>query len=802
MLSTFFNRSFSIVLATLTILGVSAVQAQDLKPFLTLQIGSPSTLIGIAEQVIGIVIDDPADSSKTKAQLAQFKNMPGVNNAGTFGIALMENEASPFGIDAAIFLPIRDFKTFNIPGMEDGINMMRAMAQQNGTNKYTIASPAGNVVGYQKTGYFVLATETADAFANTADPKKVFAEVEKFTLGVHVNLDNISFETVEKGFGQAIILAAMTGVEPDAMGDTDSVLDNLANLFDDIVTSTMGVTLNARTLELTASTQVTPRPGSQWAEKVSKTKNVQTKLGAFVPDTPQIVTAGHYYNYLIDREINNINEFMKLVPSALMEGFLESMEGEEEAEKFQKAAELLLGYAAEVVNLITEERLIDATYSLDTDGTLIMAMATKDTKKAVELDEQLFGSLLEEFIGKEGKEFIEGKIKRDYETIAGYSLSSLPNILANLPPDIDLPEEIKSMPLGVLWAVKDREAVVFALGLDFDKAEKTLKDALAKTATPIQPKQTFVFGLKPFGTFMQTQFLPLIEKFGVSETDIVQAKEVFTKLAALDASAKIVGTTEFPGNSILNKLQVDGKFSTAYFQVMLAPAINAAREAARRMQCSTNIMRITMALHTYHDANNAFPPLYTVGSSDSSDDSSSDSGNRPLHSWRVLILPYIEQQALYDRIRLDEPWDSPFNRQFHNAMIPLYACPSGTPRMNAGRMEYCTYSVIAGEGFKPATGAGTKTGVGIGAISDGTSNTIAIVEVGVPFCWMDPRADVDLAMLARGINRPGGRVGSAHAGGMNVGFFDGAVRFIPQTVEATILRAFGTIAGGEIETLP
>lgn len=61
---------------------------------------------------------------------------------------------------------------------------------------------------------------------------------------------------------------------------------------------------------------------------------------------------------------------------------------------------------------------------------------------------------------------------------------------------------------------------------------------------------------------------------------------------------------------------------------------------------------------------------------------------------------------------------------------------------------------------------------------------------------MNPTADIDLAELAKGVNAEG-RVGSGHLGGMNAGFFDGAVRFIPQAVNLEVLRAFGTIAGGE-----
>ena len=219
---------------------------------------------------------------------------------------------------------------------------------------------------------------------------------------------------------------------------------------------------------------------------------------------------------------------------------------------------------------------------------------------------------------------------------------------------------------------------------------------------------------------------------------------------------------------------------------LLLPAVQAAREAARRMQCSNNIKQIVLALHCYHDVHNALPPLYTV-----------DANGKPLHSWRVLILPYIEQSALYEAIRLDEPWDSEHNKQFHSMNIPGYRCPSNGSGYAPGM---CAYSAIAGEGFVPATG------LDFGAFRDGLSNTLAIVEVREAFNWMDPTADVTLDELVEeflpGGRLRGNRVGSYHTGGMNVGFCDGSVRFISETVDRKVLRGLGTRAGGESSPLP
>jgi prepilin-type processing-associated H-X9-DG protein len=85
----------------------------------------------------------------------------------------------------------------------------------------------------------------------------------------------------------------------------------------------------------------------------------------------------------------------------------------------------------------------------------------------------------------------------------------------------------------------------------------------------------------------------------------------------------------------------------------------------------------------------------------------------------------------------------------------------------------------------------------IAAITDGTSNTIAIVERATPVCWMDPTQEITFAEACKGINVSDEGLGSNHTGGINVGFFDGSVQFISQTIDLAVLWALFTRAGGE-----
>ena|GEM_PF-1885476 len=254
------------------------------------------------------------------------------------------------------------------------------------------------------------------------------------------------------------------------------------------------------------------------------------------------------------------------------------------------------------------------------------------------------------------------------------------------------------------------------------------------------------------------------------------------------------------GNTPLHIATVHGNVEVAKFLVSQRADVNVknnngdtpsrAAERVAENSCSNNIKQIVWAIHNFHNVHNGLPPLYSV-----------DANGNPLHSWRVLILPFIGEDELYKKIRLDEPWDSQHNSQFHNVHIPVYYCPSNSGI--AGKIN-CSYSTIAGAAFRPALQEHGQTPRDtLSWWRDGTINQIVIVEVKQPFCWMDPTADVDLEELAKGINKPNGRVGSLHThGGMNIGLGDGAVRFVEENIDSAILRALGDPTDGVSVSLP
>jgi type II secretory pathway pseudopilin PulG len=209
---------------------------------------------------------------------------------------------------------------------------------------------------------------------------------------------------------------------------------------------------------------------------------------------------------------------------------------------------------------------------------------------------------------------------------------------------------------------------------------------------------------------------------------------------------------------------------------LLLPAIQSAREAARRSQCMNNLKQIGLALHNYHDANGSFPPAYIA-----------DASGTPMHSWRVLILPYLEERALYNEYDFSEPWDGPNNSRLATRMPRVFACPS-----DSAASTTTDYAGVLGE---HCVFRGTQS-VSITAISDGTSNTLLVGEaVGAKIPWMKP-ADIDIDKHPA-LGDPDGFT-SNHAGGVNFLHCDASVRFISLSVNPQTLRALYTRDGNEV----
>ena len=203
------------------------------------------------------------------------------------------------------------------------------------------------------------------------------------------------------------------------------------------------------------------------------------------------------------------------------------------------------------------------------------------------------------------------------------------------------------------------------------------------------------------------------------------------------------------------------------------PAVQKAREAASKMNSQNNLKQIALAMHNYHSIYNRFPPAAIA-----------DKNGKALLSWRVAILPYIEEHELYKQFKLDEPWDSETNKKLLPKMSRIFLPPNAAH----GSTTSTAYRVFTGKSAAFEDPAGPK----LQDFSDGTSNTIIVVEAGETVPWTKPD---DLEYDAA---KPLPKFGGYFKGGFNAAFADGSVRFLSETVSEKNLRALITRNGGEL----
>ncbi len=250
-----------------------------------------------------------------------------------------------------------------------------------------------------------------------------------------------------------------------------------------------------------------------------------------------------------------------------------------------------------------------------------------------------------------------------------------------------------------------------------------------------------------------------------------------TVMAVEEGGVRLVTRSSMPGGD----LDLSSSATTVPVLIaLLLPAVQSAREAARRAQSMNNLKQIGLAAFNYESANGHFPAQAIT-----------DDNGRPLLSWRVAILPYIEEGALYEEFHLNEPWDSPHNRALIERMPQVYASTNVPQTTEQGLTFYRGISGDQGIFTVKPDGKGRR----IAEIWDGTSNTIMAGEAAEPVIWTKPEDipvpedPVRLIEIFGGEQRPGGA---------NALFSDGSVRFLSEAIDPMVLRAIMTINGGEI----
>ena len=239
----------------------------------------------------------------------------------------------------------------------------------------------------------------------------------------------------------------------------------------------------------------------------------------------------------------------------------------------------------------------------------------------------------------------------------------------------------------------------------------------------------------------------------------------------MDAAAKSLEGAKITGSGKSRTLSAAMAFDSKVLAGLMLPSTEKVREAADRTRAQNNLKQVVLGMHNYEGAFQKFPPteVKTPGKAG------------PGLSWRVAILPWIEEETLYRQFKHDEPWDSDHNKKLLTKMPKVFMIPGSDPAAAAAGKTYLrTFSL--GKGMKVLD------------IADGLSNTIAVVEAADAVEWTKPdELDADAkdphALIRWGWN--GGTVA-------NLALFDGSVRSVQKKISAKTLKAAVTPNGGEV----
>lgn len=196
--------------------------------------------------------------------------------------------------------------------------------------------------------------------------------------------------------------------------------------------------------------------------------------------------------------------------------------------------------------------------------------------------------------------------------------------------------------------------------------------------------------------------------------------------------------------------------------------------------CQSNLRVIGTAMQRYHDAHGTYPPAYVVGED-----------GKPAHSWRVLLLPYLGEDALYEKYDQSQPWNSEHNLKLAEQMPQVYACPDDTGNQ---QQRDTSYMVIVSD-------LGVFQGAKSASIEDldSPSTTLLVVEVAsTGICWLEP-VDLQGDRMEYQINSAtDGGLGSRHEeAGASILNANGTVQFLHEyeammegnySLESRILR--------------
>jgi prepilin-type processing-associated H-X9-DG protein len=361
-------------------------------------------------------------------------------------------------------------------------------------------------------------------------------------------------------------------------------------------------------------------------------------------------------------------------------------------------------------------------------------------------------------------------------TIAGYAvLEPVRPLLAQVLPQLQraVPPMFRDL-TDLPMSIDNVRVSADLVGEAADRVGVELKFGTADAETAKRVAHVLKRGMNDGKSLGMALFTQQMER-GPNDPEVAEAMLRYAQRMADMAQAMLEPKPE--GNDVVIKAELRaGVAEVGMMSALLLPATQAARDAARRNQSQNNLKWIGLSLQNYHDKHNQFPSHATY-----------DGNGKPLLSWRVYMLPELEEQALFEQFHLDEPWDSEHNKKLIDKMPAVFQHPG------VALPGKTVYQAIVGKG----AAFDEKGGVPLQSFTDGTSKTVMVVEVApekaVPWTkpadWeFDPEKEIDASDF-----------GGVWAGGIfNAVFGDGHVEVLTRSDNPKELKARFTRNGGEI----
>ena len=552
----------------------SAARAAELEPFFAVKASSINTFVTIAEGVASMA--GAANEPGFQMALAAVREIRGFNFNGDFGIAIAVTEGDT--LSPILLLPITDLANAHIPASPEVFESIRPFLMRRNAERTDIVTPFGTYAALQRQGFLVVVPENIVA-SLPADPRTLFADIQRYTIGVKLDLTKVEFETIENLFAPVMLMVMMTA--PEMVEQLEEMIEMYRALYNEVSAISYGIAVNTQNADVEFSMTMAARAGSDTARAFADYRPQPTRFGGF-----RGVPANNVFSFgysATGTALPNNNPQMELARQqweTILEGALEQINMDDETGETGKMAQEAFDTIFAIMDATTARGAGDYAASFNTDGTLLLAFDTVSLADIRNLSLLIY-AFARDRMPAGAEDLLDASL--GFTNIEGFTVSSfrLPivpilEVFQGPAPD-DIPEVFNALALNGYWAVRDgdTQAIALAVGLDAAKTEQAFRTALqqTRTAVPVQRPMS-VASVQGLGRYFQQTIIPIMARALEQEPDetVEEVFEQFKRVAALLASAGDDAVITMDSTQTPNSITANGRISGRAIQTIIAAA--------------------------------------------------------------------------------------------------------------------------------------------------------------------------------------------------------------------------------------